>query len=143
MLRLHDAILKLIDAKLDNEAAMLSRPLFEACVTAAWLFDKEEERIPLFHGSAIHTMKRANSLLRRWPGEFPGGAVPPIVEEVAKQLAEAEQVVRNRYGRKKPGSWGPFSVKEMAADRYMERWYDFVFGFLSDLEHSGPGGMIH
>ena len=48
-----------------------------------------------------------------------------------------------KYGKQAPGSWGAVRLKDMAKELGFGQRYDFVYGLLSEMDHSGPGGIVH
>lgn len=137
--RIHASILRLCEAKMGFEAAMLSRALFETSVTAVWLASDPAERVAMYYGAIVFTMRDANKKAHRYANEFPRS-----FDELAagKQwIAANEKEFTERFGKRRSGSWGPVTISEMAKEIGATKYYDIVYGVLSDLEHSGPAGM--
>ena len=121
---------------------MLSRSLFETGITAFWIIQDVENRLPMFNAAMWHVHKKFNQTMRKWQSDIPKELFKEF--EASVQLIDpAVEASSEQYGRKKPGSWSSVSFREMADSLNLGRRYDFVYGLLSELEHAGPGGMTH
>ena len=138
----HAAILTLSAQKAGLEAAMLSRSLFETGITAFWIIQDVENRLPMFNGALWHVHRKFNRTVQSRRSDIPDDVMKEI-ETSSRLINPAVDNYSKKYGRKKPGSWGSVSFKEMAESLNLGERYDFVYSILSDLEHTGPGGIIH
>lgn len=138
----HEAILTLARQRAGLEAAMLSRSLFETGITAFWIIQDVEDRLPMFNAALWHVHRKFNLTARKWRSQIPDDSWKALEASLAV-IEPATEASSKRYGRKKPGSWGSVSFREMADSLNLGQRYDFVYSLLSELEHAGPGGMIH
>lgn len=138
----HAAILTLSAQKAGLEAAMLLRSLFETGITAFWIVRDLENRLPMFNQAIWHVHRKFNRIVQSRRSDIPDGLMKELEASLRLINPEVDKYSK-KYGKKKPGSWGSVSFKEMAESLDLGERYDFIYGTLSDLEHTGPGGIIH
>ena len=136
-LRTHESILILCERGAGLDAAMLSRSMFEAAVSAMWLASDLEPRSRLFFEHTQVVTKKFQDALARSPL-----VTPELLEQLDAQRASvnanATAAIRRRGGRSQ--HWSGRTIRQMAVELKFGHQYDFVYGLVSEIEHSSVVG---